>query len=212
MNLVALADIHGRLPRLDTIRPAAAGADLLVLTGDVTHLGRRREALEILETLSAIHLRLLAVTGNCDYPEVADALHERGCLLEIQPVEVHGVWLMGVGGSLPGPFRTPHEVSENELESALNSAAAFLPDGTGWILVSHQPPLDTVCDQLADGTHVGSQAVRAFIEERQPLLCLTGHIHEFKRHRSDRPNPDRQSWTAWGRLGGQGADRRWKRD
>ena len=28
------------------------------------------------------------------------------------------------------------------------------------------------------GRHVGSQALRAFIERRQPLLTLHGHIHE----------------------------------
>jgi Icc-related predicted phosphoesterase len=27
---------------------------------------------------------------------------------------------------------------------------------------------------------VGSIAVRTFIEEKQPLLCVTGHIHESK--------------------------------
>ena len=25
---------------------------------------------------------------------------------------------------------------------------------------------------------MGSKAVRAFIEQRQPLICFTGHIHE----------------------------------
>ena len=33
---------------------------------------------------------------------------------------------------------------------------------------------------LTDGRHVGSTAIRAFIEKYQPDLCITGHIHEGK--------------------------------
>jgi dTDP-glucose pyrophosphorylase len=33
-------------------------------------------------------------------------------------------------------------------------------------------------DRLGDGTPVGSAAVRAFIEKRQPPVTLHGHIHE----------------------------------
>lgn len=46
------------------------------------------------------------------------------------------------------------------------------------VLVSHAPPYDTVLDRIHDGTPVGSQALRAWIDERQPLVVLSGHIHE----------------------------------
>ena len=55
----------------------------------------------------------------------------------------------------------------------------------------HTPPYDTPLDRAAlDGKtfehvaldlHVGSIAVRRFIETRQPLLTLHGHIHESAR-------------------------------
>ena len=45
-------------------------------------------------------------------------------------------------------------------------------------MVSHQPPYDTINDQVSPGVHVGSKSIRKFIEERQPLICFTGHIHE----------------------------------
>jgi len=37
---------------------------------------------------------------------------------------------------------------------------------------------NTALDIVGDGIHVGSTAVRKFIEKYQPHLCLTGHIHE----------------------------------
>ena len=59
------------------------------------------------------------------------------------------------------------------------------------VLLLHTPPYDTSLDRAAlDGktyehvpldVHVGSIAVKRFIEERQPLLTLHGHIHESAR-------------------------------
>jgi Icc-related predicted phosphoesterase len=59
------------------------------------------------------------------------------------------------------------------------------------IFLFHAPPHDTCLDRAAldgvavDGVplevHVGSIAIRRFIEERQPLLTLHGHIHESAR-------------------------------
>jgi uncharacterized protein len=42
------------------------------------------------------------------------------------------------------------------------------------------PPYGTKTDMLYSGRSVGSKAVRAFIESRQPAICLCGHIHEAK--------------------------------
>jgi uncharacterized protein len=59
------------------------------------------------------------------------------------------------------------------------------------VLLLHTPPCDTPLDRAAlDGktyehvpldVHVGSIAVKRFIEERQPLLTLHGHVHESAR-------------------------------
>lgn len=59
------------------------------------------------------------------------------------------------------------------------------------ICLIHTPPYDTPLDRAAlDGkehehvpldVHIGSIAVRRFIEQRQPLLTLHGHVHESAR-------------------------------
>ena len=46
------------------------------------------------------------------------------------------------------------------------------------VYVIHAPPFNTKLDIITTGTHVGSKAVRGFIEKEQPLLTLHGHIHE----------------------------------
>jgi Icc-related predicted phosphoesterase len=49
------------------------------------------------------------------------------------------------------------------------------------VFVLHSPPRDTCCDMTAAGHHVGSRAIRDFIERYQPPLVLSGHIHESPR-------------------------------
>ncbi len=45
------------------------------------------------------------------------------------------------------------------------------------IYVCHTPPYNTELDRMRN-KHVGSRALRAFINQHQPLLTLHGHIHE----------------------------------
>ena len=64
-------------------------------------------------------------------------------------------------------------------------------DAVNTVLLAHSPPYRTALDRAdLDGrsydhvpldVHVGSIAIRRFIEERQPLLTLHGHIHESAR-------------------------------
>ncbi len=59
------------------------------------------------------------------------------------------------------------------------------------IMLFHSPPYDSYLDRAAlDGmkvdyvpldVHVGSIAIRRFIEEKQPLITLHGHVHESSR-------------------------------
>ena len=46
------------------------------------------------------------------------------------------------------------------------------------VYVIHAPPFNTKLDIIASGMHVGSKAIREFIEKEQPYLALHGHIHE----------------------------------
>ncbi len=46
------------------------------------------------------------------------------------------------------------------------------------VAVVHCPPYGTVCDLLLNREHIGSRALRRWIERHQPLLTLHGHIHE----------------------------------
>jgi Icc-related predicted phosphoesterase len=55
------------------------------------------------------------------------------------------------------------------------------PNPRRTIAVMHSPPYGTKCDVLFNGRHIGSAAIRRWIERHQPLLSLHGHIHESPR-------------------------------
>lgn len=46
------------------------------------------------------------------------------------------------------------------------------------ILVAHAPPCGCALDRSSMGINGGSHAIRRWIERRQPLVALHGHIHE----------------------------------
>jgi Icc-related predicted phosphoesterase len=67
----------------------------------------------------------------------------------------------------------------DELSMLLESPRWF---NHSFIFVAHAPPRDTVLDQMENGSHVGSLAVRRFIERwgstGRLLASFHGHIHE----------------------------------
>ena len=46
------------------------------------------------------------------------------------------------------------------------------------IFIMHSPPFGTQLDLTQSGESAGSRSIKTFIEKRQPLLTLHGHIHE----------------------------------
>ena len=134
----------------------------------------------VLDRLQAINSSILGVAGNLDQPDVARYLEDIGISLHGRGRILDGLGIMGLGGSNYTPFNTPYEFSEEELGAFLAAGFAQIEDAKDFILVSHAPPVRTNTDRLLNGNHVGSRTVRTFIEEKQPLLCLTGHIHESR--------------------------------
>lgn len=177
MQIIAFGDIHMAADQAAKI-PAIKSADYIIVNGDITNYGSSLDAEAVLNRLFDLNRSILAVAGNLDQPEVADYLEEIGISLHGRGRIIQRLGIMGLGGSNYTPFNTPYEFSENELTAFLVSGYGQIKEADDFILVSHAPPVRTNTDRLHDGKHVGSSAVRTFIEDKQPLVCLTGHIHE----------------------------------
>ena len=80
-----------------------------------------------------------------------------------------------------GDELTPYSLSEAFAQSSIEDDLNQLTQGLDMnklILISHAPPFETVCDYNREHKHVGSQAVKQFIQTKQPYMSLHGHIHE----------------------------------
>jgi Icc-related predicted phosphoesterase len=148
------------------------------------------------ERLRESPVRCLMMPGNDDGDYVAEALEmsERVENAEERILEVKGFLFPSLGYSNITPWHTPRELPEEELGARISALIEGLDPSMPWIFNLHVPPYDTRIDdapeldetlRLVGGPSarmvpVGSHAVRAAIEERQPLLSLHGHIHESR--------------------------------
>lgn len=183
MRLVVLADLHGSTAHLPAIRGCLAGADAVLLAGDITQFGDAEAAARVIEALSAVNPHIVAVPGNCDRPEVQTYLADRGVGVHAEARPIAGLTFVGVGGALLGSGRTPGEADDLAFRAVLDQAGQGLdtPCGPGpqaLVLVTHQPAYGTCLDTPSVGGHAGSPAIRAFIERHRPILAVSGHLHE----------------------------------
>ncbi len=155
-------------------------ADLILITGDITNFGHWQQAKTVLDTIRGMNNNILALPGNLDEKDVTQYLDRENISLHGRGYVIEEIGVFGVGGSNITPFNTPIEFSEDELAELLARAYSQVQHVKNKILVSHTPPLNTRTDRLSNGVHVGSNAVREFIVEKQPDFCLCGHIHEAR--------------------------------
>jgi Icc-related predicted phosphoesterase len=182
MRLLIVSDLHGQSLRIPSLSSLAAGGtlDILIVCGDITHFGSMEDASRILNEFTKVATTLF-IPGNCDPPQLASVSSVEGA------TNIHGICLslsnmdfIGVGGSVPTPFRTPLEFTEEEVERLLRSAAKQCSGNRKTILVSHVPPYGSRADKVFPSHHVGSRAVRSFMADTQPLIVACGHIHESR--------------------------------
>lgn len=177
---ICIGDIHDEIARLKEI-PELATARGVIISGDLTMAKGIPAARRVIEAVAAINPVIYAQIGNMDKPEVTDFLQEQGCNIHRSVKNLTSdVAILGVGTSGITPFNTPSETPDETLGTWLDEAYAKVLSYDATVVVVHDPPFNTTCDDLGNGIHVGSKAVRAFIEKTQPQLVLCGHIHEAR--------------------------------
>jgi Icc-related predicted phosphoesterase len=162
-------------------------------------MGERIEAWMELATerLAESEVPLYLIPGNDDSFGIDPILNREGYApinADGQVLDIPGgLQLLSYGWSNETPWRTPREVTEDELHARLSELADQVRDPRQAVFMIHVPPYDSgldtapILDENLRPTvsagdilrgPVGSTAVRRLIEERQPLLGVHGHVHE----------------------------------
>lgn len=171
MRILVASDIHSSNHGARVIRDAVLSQkpDLTLICGDITHFGPLAWAKVFLED---VPYDVLAIPGNCDPPEMVSLLDDQGISLHAKEVTLGDCTFVGLGGSSPTPFRTPFELTEDEIWGQLSSL--MKPDV---ILVTHDAPRGHL-DVTGMGDSVGSTAIDRIIRRHSPIFSVFGHIHE----------------------------------
>ncbi len=186
-NGVSYRDLFGEISK---------DADVLVLAGDLTDLGKPKEAEILAQELKACSIPVVGVLGNHDYdcgqPEkVAAILHEAGMtILDEQAVEIDGVGFAGVKGFIGGfgrgelaPFGEPEikafvDIAANEARKLENALRTIRTDRS--VAVLHYSPIAETLqgEPIEIFQYLGSQRLADAIDRFEHVRAVVhGHAH-----------------------------------
>ncbi len=184
MKILVVADIHGEIGAVSKLVEKVKNTefDMVICPGDFTDMFNIPEgysqtdmAETVIQKLVSLGKPLLCIPGNQDPYEITELFEEYDVNLHAVTREIGGIHFIGFGGAAT-PFNTKFEPTEEEITDSLERSAKEV--GKRFLLVTHNPPAGTKLDKVESGEHVGSKAIRKFIEKHAPLLNLSAHIHE----------------------------------
>jgi hypothetical protein len=172
-KIYATADLHGHLDRLSRITDhvVARKPDVLVIAGDITGF---RVSADYLRRLNDLPVPVLTVRGNMDGQNMEEiiAACSNVTSLHLRDATIGGVRFVGMGGTIPVPFRSRICLREQKMIEEMDHLIR-----EDCVLVAHPPPYGTL-DEGIGNLHAGSKGLRRLLLEKQPKMLICGHIHE----------------------------------
>ena len=172
MKILAFCDLHEDYGYAETLERKAKDVDIIVCVGDITVFGDNLE--QAVKFLDSFGKKVFCVHGNhesevkmkklCDQTKNVIFIHKKVYVWE-------GVAFMGYGG---GGFSSEEE-GLIEVEEQFSEACSTYKKT---VLITHAPPYETKIDMIHKDCHVGNRTLRRFIDKNQPLVVVSGHIHE----------------------------------
>lgn len=197
--VAAIGDLHVRetsvAPYRELFAEISKVAQVLVLTGDLTDLGRVREAEILAEDLKACTIPVLAVLGNHDYEsdqveEVKAVLRKAGVtILDGDACEIGGVGFVGLkgfaggfGSRMLGSFGEPaikQFVAESTREAMrLENAMRSVRKGRTFVVLHYAPIEATVEGEPKEiYAFLGSSRLVETIDRFEVSAVVHGHAH-----------------------------------
>ncbi len=199
ITVAALGDLHVRDDEPRSWRAMfeeiSDAAQVLVLAGDLTDLGKPKEAEILAEEMRACTIPIVGVLGNHDYEcgcveEVSAILRQAGMkLLDGQSVEIDGVSFVGVKGFAGGfgrgmlsSFGEPAikaMVAESVSEAMrLETAMRKVRRGRTLVILHYAPITETIQGEpLEIYPYLGSSRLAETIDRFPVNAVVHGHAH-----------------------------------
>jgi Icc-related predicted phosphoesterase len=201
-RIAAMGDLHVKeqdsVSYKDLFSEISRAADILVLTGDLTDLGKPKEAEMLAADLRSCSIPVVGVLGNHDYEcghvdEVRTIIKDAGVhLLEGQAVEIEGVGFAGVKGFAGGfgrfmlsSFGEPAikaMVAESVEETMrLENALRQVRSQRAMVVLHYAPIAETVeGEPMEIYPFLGSSRLAETIDRFPVSAVVHGHAHRGK--------------------------------
>ncbi|NNM72677.1 metallophosphoesterase family protein [Enterovirga aerilata] len=199
LKVAAIGDLHVKADGTTSYKALfgeiSRAADVLVIAGDLTDLGKPAEAELLAEDLRACTVPVVAVLGNHDYEcgaveEVSRILRQAGVrLLDGQWTEVDGVGFVGVKGfvggfgrAMLGSFGEPAikaMVAESVSEAMrLENAMRQVRTERAVVVLHYAPIAETIAGEpLEIFPFLGSSRLAETIDRFPVRAVVHGHAH-----------------------------------
>ncbi|WP_102958962.1 metallophosphoesterase family protein [Mangrovicella endophytica] len=199
LTVAAIGDLHVKddhsAPYRELFGEISREADVLVITGDLTDLGKPGQAKILAEDLRACSIPVVGVLGNHDFEcgcveEVTSILKDAGVrLLDGEVTEVDGVSFVGVkgfaggfGSRMLGSFGEPAikaMVAESVSEAMrLENAMRQVRTQRAMVVLHYAPIAETVAGEpLEIFPFLGSSRLAETIDRFKVSAVVHGHAH-----------------------------------
>lgn len=202
MRIAAMGDLHVKEHDSPSYKELfteiSQVADILVLAGDITDLGKPREAERFVSDLRSCSVPVVGVLGNHDYEcaqvdDVRTIIKDAGMhLLEGQAVEIKGIGFAGVKGfaggfgrHMLGSFGEPAikaMVAESVDETIrLENALRQVRSNRAMVVLHYSPIAETVeGEPMEIYPFLGSSRLAETIDRFPVSAVVHGHAHRGK--------------------------------
>lgn len=179
MKLLCITDIHGERAVFEEILRKSPDCDAVLLGGDITNFGTPDQAESFIKLAASSFRHVLAVAGNCDSRQIDERISKLGVSLFGVGTTIDGIGFLGCS-AMPPWTGSMYELTEQEMGNILQRGNEQVGDAAQRVVLSHTPPHGCLLDDSRRAGHVGSHAVREFVDSTQPDLLVCGHIHEAR--------------------------------
>jgi hypothetical protein len=171
VKFLLVSDLHASKFALDALAKSYSEhlPDAVLVAGDLTTFGPAG----FVDELAALGVGpILAVTGNCDTPEVRERMAASGIdacdrLARLGSVDVAGV-----------AWRGRKRIFEGVAPSLATELAGR--DRSRTLLILSHCPAHGILDEASPGSHAGSGEILELAVSSGAAALLTGHVHEAR--------------------------------
>lgn len=182
MRILFFTDTHGNERYMNEIVEKSHNADIIVCPGDFTIF--ENDLNYILKRLNSLCKPVIVIHGNHESASKLEAIS-----LQYKNIHfIHGIYYIvddiiffGYGGGGFSIVDNKFDIIAYNFIKELNKLEKKNNISYRLILITHAPPYDTIIDNmggLKTPMHVGCKNFTEFIRKQQPLLAVSGHIHE----------------------------------